>query len=201
MEQNDFIQKFGYSELYEWYNQPPQDRLGNFVSFSKEDPKKIVKYGENVGAEVLGVTTISSTVESDNPSKWRGAALCNEFGDLYLRKEKLAVGQKVYDEVLELNYVRTRPWEHFITVPSENYDTKREYVPRTNRPEWIKVNILGKCIVKDNGECIPGQYCRPYDGKLKVHFGEAVPAENDWKGQKFYVIERFSKNTIMILMR
>ena len=201
MEEFDFIQKFGFSEMYEWDQPIPQVRLGSFVSFSSENPEKIVNYGENPGAEVLGVSTINTVVESDNPKQWRGSYLFNEVGDMLLRKEKLAVGQKVYDEVLELNYIMTRPWEHYIPIENEALDKSKKYIPRTNRQEWIRVNLLGKCIVRDNGKCVPGSYCQPYDGKLKKNFGIAVPLKKTWKGQKFYVLNRLTENSITILLK
>ena len=196
--QNDFIQKFGYSEMYEWSNPSTVvNRLGIFVQFDKNNPSKITPYE---GGELVGVSTINSTIISDNPDQWKHANMCNEVGDLYLRKEKLAVGQKVYDEVLEFNYIVTRPWEHFVTVPNESYNPQTKYVPRTGRPEWVKVNLIGKCIVRDNGECKVGGYCTPYDGKLKQKFGTAIPAKED-SVNKFYIMERLTDTTILILMK
>lgn len=201
MENNDFTMKLGYSEMYEWKAPIPESRLGLFVSFDRDQPNKIVPYGENPGAEVLGVSTINALTISDNPKEWHMKYAFNEVGDMYLKKEKLAVGQKVYDEFLELNYISTRPWEHYIGIPTENFDESKQYIPRTNRAEWVKVNLLGKCIVQDNGKCTPGQYCQPYDGKLKVNFGKAIPLKKTWKGSKYYVLNRISKNTIMILVK
>lgn len=198
MENNDFIQKFGYAEMYEWSDpQNVPNRLGIFVQFDKNNPDKIVPYDNGI---ILGVSTINSTIISDNPDHWKNAHLCNEVGDLYLKKEKLAVGQKVYDEVLEFNYIVTRPWEHFITVDNEAYNPEQNYVPRTNRFEWSKVNLIGKCIVRDNGECKVGEFCMPYDGRLKEKFGTAIPAKDDAKF-KYYVLQRLTDKTIMILFR
>lgn len=198
-DKNEFIQSFGYTEMYEWSDfASVVNRLGIFVQFDNNNPGKIIPYEDG---EILGVTTINSTVISDNPDKWRLANLCNEVGDIYLQKEKLAVGQKVYDEVLELNYIVTRPWEHFITIPNQTYDPNEQYVPRTNRPEWVKVNLIGKCIVRDNGECKAGEYCRPYYGRLKQKFGTVVPVTPDYDGPKYYVLSRMTDQTIMILFR
>lgn len=184
--------------MYEWSDpQSVPNRLGIFVQFDKNNPDKIVPYDNGM---ILGVSTINSTIISDNPDKWKNAHLCNEVGDLYLKKEKLAVGQKVYDEVLEFNYIVTRPWEHFITVDNEAYNPEQNYVPRTNRYEWAKVNLIGKCIVRDNGECKAGEYCMPYDGRLKEKFGTAIPAKDDAKF-KYYVLQRLTDKTIMILFR
>lgn len=194
--EHDFIQKFGYSEMYEWAN-IPEIKLGIFVTFDKENPNKIVPFGENIGAEILGISTINSAFESDDPEQWKYRYLCNEVGDLFLTKEKLAVGQKVYDEVLELNYIQTRPWEHYIPIENKYYDKNKQYVPRNARPEWVRVNLMGKVVLRDNGKCVPGQYCQPYSGKLKKYFGTAKPYESG--ENKYYVLERLSENTILVL--
>ena len=126
--------------------------------------------------------------------------LCNEYCDLYLQKEKLAVGEKVYDQFNEMNYIRTRPWEHFITMDNKYYDKSKKYVKRTNRIEWIRVNILGKCIVLDDGNCKAGEWCMPYTGKIKAKQGSAVPASEDAKN-KYYVLARLSESTILIYFK
>lgn len=198
MENNNLIQKFGFSEMYEWAD-IQKASLGLFVTFDTTNPETIVPYGENNNDYILGISTINSSIESDNPDHWKYAYMCNEVGDLYLKREKLAVGQKVYDQVLEFNYIQTRPWEHFIPIENEHFDKTKQYIERTRRSEWVRVNLMGKVIVKDNGECVPGQYCQPYTGKLIKNFGTAVPASNDVNIKKFYVISRLSKNTILIL--
>jgi len=197
---DDLIQKFGYSEMYEWEQVPDnQTRLGRFVTFSKNDPSKIVKTNKN-DQYIIGVTTVNSVMDSDNPDEWKYKNICNEYGDLYLQKEKLAVGEKVYDQLNEINYIRTRPWEHFITIDNKYYNKDVKYVKRTNRPEWIRVTLLGKTIVYDGGKCTVGEYCTPYTGKIKEDFGIAVPADDKSKN-KYYVLERLSENTILILFK
>lgn len=197
---DDLIQKFGYSEMYEWEELPTNEtKLGRFVTFSKNDPSKIVRVNKN-NQQVLGVTTVNSVVDSDNPEEWKYKNLCNEYGDLYLRKEKLAVGEKVYDQLNEMNYIRTRPWEHFITIDNKYYDKEKKYVKRTNRAEWTRVTLMGKTIVYDGGKCTPGSYCTPYTGKLKEDFGIAVPADKN-SVNKYYVLQRLSENTILIFFK
>lgn len=201
MENLNYIQKFGFSEMYEWKLPIPEDRFARFVTFDDEYPNKLVLFGESSNKDIFGVSTINTVIESDNPDYWQYSYMCNEVGDIYLKKEKLAVGQKVYDEVLEMNYILTRPWEHFIPIENEKLDKSKQYIPRSKRNEWVRVNLIGKCIVRDNGKCEAGEYCQPYDGKLKKFFGIATPLKKSWKGQKFYVLGRVSENTIMIVMR
>lgn len=197
---DDLIQKFGYAEMYEWQTVDEKNRnLGRFVTFSKENPDKIV-LPNKADQYILGVTTVNAVVESDNPDEWRFKNLCNEYGDLYLQKERLAVGEKVYDQLNEMNYIKTRPWEHFITINNKYYNKDAKYLKRTQRFEWTRVNLIGKCIVYDNGECTPGEFCTPYVGKLKEKFGMAVPATEKSKN-KYYVLERLSQTTILIYFK
>ena len=151
MENEVNIQNFGYTEMYEWMNDIDlSKRSGKFVTFNKENPNKIqLAHNDDF---ILGVTTVCATSTSDDPNEWKYAYLCNEYGDLYLKKEKLAVGGKVYDQKMEMNYIRTYPWEHFIKVENQYYDKTKEYVKRSNRQEWFRVNLVGKAIVEDNGK-------------------------------------------------
>jgi hypothetical protein len=191
------IQSFGFSELYEWF-EPQPNALGKFVTFSSDAPNKIVLFGKNANDFCLGITTINSTLDSDNPKEWHSKYKKNHLGDLFLEKERLAVGTKVYDENMEMSFIRTYPWEHLIPIVANEFDSSKNYVNRVNRQEWIRVNIAGKAIVIDNGTCKPGSFCTPYVGEDTTLFGTAVPATSD-NMNKFYVLERISDTTILIL--
>lgn len=194
------IQGFGYAEMYEWKEIPEhKNRLGRFVTFDKEEKSKIA-YAHN-NDYLVGVTTVCAQDTSDDPDEWKYSYLCNEYGDLYLQKEKLAVGAKQYDQYLEMNYIRTYPWEHFIKIPNKYLDKEKKYVKRSNRPEWVRVTLVGKAIVKDNGKCKPGDFCTVYSGKIKDLYGTAVPATEKTKNSKYYVIDRLSENTILVLLK
>ena len=197
---DDNIQKFGYTEMYEWLEPPKmEDRLGRFVTFTKNTPNKIcLAHNDDF---IIGVSTICAQDTSDNPDEWKYSYLCNEYGDLYLQKERLAVGTKMYDQFAEMNYIRTYPWEHFIKVENQQLNKELKYIPRAHRQEWVRINLIGKVIVKDNGKCLPGNFCTVYNGKIKELFGTAIPVEDDKNivNKKFYVLERLSPNTILIL--
>ena len=194
----DNIQGFGYTEMYEWADVPEhKNRLGRFVTFDPKNPK-LIKFAHN-NDEILGITTVCAEITSDDPDEWKYAYLCNEFGDLYLQKERLAVGTKQYDQMMEMNYIKTYPWEHYIKINNKHYDKEKQYVKRSNRSEWVRVNLLGKTIVLDNGKCEAGKYCTVYQGKIKDLWGTAIPADKTCKTKKFYVLERLSDNTILIL--
>ena len=194
----DLIQKFGYSEMYEWAEMPtPEFRLGRFVTFDKNQVNKIRPITDK-NDFIVGVTTVNSVTDSDNPNAWKYKNVCNEYGDMYLVKERLAVGEKVYDQINEINFIKTRPWEHYVPIQNKYFNKDVQYVKRTNRQEWIRVNLIGKCVVFDDGQCTPGQWCMPYSGKIKELQGSAI--QHDGKCEnKFYVLERISDKTILIL--
>lgn len=161
------LNEFGYSEMYEWNDVPESDmRLGRFVSFNPVNASKIELYNSTSNKPLVGITTINAITVSDNPNEWPGKYLMTDVGDLYLTNEVLSVGDRVYDENLEMSFIRTQKWEHLIKIQNPNYIAENEYVKRTNRTEWIRVSLLGKTLVKDNGECVPGEYCMPYNGKI-----------------------------------
>lgn len=193
------IQEFGYSEMYEWENIPEQEnRFARFVTFSKENPVQIELYGKSDEDFVLGVSTINSMIDSDDPDEWKYKYMVTDVGDVLLQKEKLAVGTKQYDENLEMAFIRTYPWEHYIKINNKDFDSSKQYVKRSNRQEWVRINLLGKVILHDDGTCKQGEYCKPYVGKIKDKYGCAVPATKDDKN-KFYVLGRITNDTILIV--
>jgi len=188
--------QFGYTEMYEWA-EIPLHKFGMFVQFDDIEPAKITRY-HTPGAFVAGVSTICSETISDDPDEWRYAYAMNDVGDVYMRKERLAVGIKQYDEHKEISYVLTKPWEHYIKINTEKYNPKRQYNKRSARNEWVKVNLMGKCIVYDDGTCQPGDFCTPYAGPDKGKWGHAVKSTKK-NESRYYVLSRISDTTIMIV--
>jgi hypothetical protein len=39
------------------------------------------------------------------------------------------------------------------------YNDEMQYIPRSQRPEWAIVGMLGRLIVRDDGTCEVGKYC------------------------------------------
>lgn len=201
MQDNEYINPVGYSEMYEWAEIPAESPYGLFVTFSSENPDKIEPVKSCSDEHILGVTTIQTAHTSDDPNNWKYAYMCNEVGDKFLKNDKIAIGVKEYDQIEEFSYIHTRPYNHYVQVPTQYYDPNQEYVKRSNRKEWVRVNLIGKVIVRDNGKCKPGEYCQPNStGKSKKQRGYAVPADMNVHGWKFYVTQRITENTIEIVM-
>lgn len=198
---NNGLQTYGYTEMYEWMNNPESlenSGCGLFVQFTKQEPEKIEVFD---GSGVFcGVTTATAQDTSDNPQEWHGKYVVNQYD----RREKeikfIAVGNKTYDQVNELSFVRTFPYEVVKNIVSNQFDTTKHYVPRDKRINWSRVNLMGKCIVKDNGKCTPGKWCQPYVGPDFENCGSAIPAKKS-DTLKFYVLSRVSPTTIKIVIK
>lgn len=194
------VNKFGYSEMYEWTVFPGQEnKFGRFVQFNKIESDKINLTYDNE-TPIVGVTSINYVEASDNPEFWSKKYMSNEYGDIYMTKERLAVGNKVYDQVEEFSYIHTFPYEQYIPVQNTEFKKELEYIKRSDRTEWVNVIIAGKAIVKDNGKCKPGDYCKPNFSEINEDAGIAIPADKNDKNS-FYVLKRISETTIMIFVR
>lgn len=192
------VQPFGYAEMFEWSEIPVlTGKLGKFVAFDPNYPEKIKLLEKGVP---IGVTTVNAVTTSDDPQEWHAKNMVNEYGDTYMRKEKLAVGIKEYDDTKEMAFIKTQPWIHMIPIQNPQYSDVVQYIPRTLRKEWQRITILGKAIVEDNGECVIGGWCKPYRGKLTQKQGTAIPAD-DTDNNKYYVMDRLSEKTILILFK
>lgn len=195
--EDNLINKFGYSEMYEWSRVVSDTSLiGKVVQFDPEYPNKIRFCYDN--KNIIGITTINSVKDSDDPDRWSHENICNEYGDVYLMKEKLIVGEKKYDNINEMTYISTHPWEHLIPIKNKFFDKDKKFIKRTNRIEWIRVNLFGKVICEDDGTCLSGKYATLYTGREIKKLGTLTLSLNDTDFPRYYVIERVSDKTIKI---
>lgn len=125
-----------YAEYFEWLdgNLEKEYRCGILVELSKN---KIIPA---TGSTIFGAI-------SGNPS-----VVGNAY-ELYWHGK---YARDVYGKV-----ITTKLGEPLL---SPDYDPNKKYIPRSKRPEWAVVGILGKLIVRDNGECIPGDFCGAING-------------------------------------
>ena len=71
------------------------------------------------------------------------------------------------------------------------YDHTKKYLPRTQRPEWDAVGLLGKLVAVDDGSCVPDGWCTVGPGGVATASKE--PA-------KYRVMARLDENHIRIMI-
>lgn len=196
---NNIRLNFGFSEMYEWSEIPQGISLyGKIVQFDPENPDKIRLTQNN--ENIIGITTLNSVIDSDDPNYWQYKNVFNSYGDIFLQNNIYYDCIESYDSNLEVKKLELFEHKELIPIQNSKYDKDKEYVKRSSRLEWIRVNLLGKCIVEDDGRCIPGQYCTLYNGDDRNYFGTVIPHYKDAE-IKLYILKRISNNTILVLNR
>lgn len=162
-----------YAEYWEWEDKNPseEDRVGHFVTFRKG---KIVFSQKGDHLSKVGVISGAPSVIGDSDNReWRG------------KYERDIFGRIIYEEIVCENGQRDKQMKQ-----NPAWDETKEYIRRSERPEWDAVGTHGKLVVIDDGTCEEDSFCIPTDG------GIATAAEDG-----FYVSERLDKNHIRIYMK
>ena len=194
------LNEFGFSEMYEWSTIPKNCRYGRIVQFNDED-SNLIQLAKN-NTDIIGVTTINTVVTSDlSEDRWIAKYIFDEYGDFYMQEKIIAIGTKAFDNVNEFAYISTRKQKIYEQIEYEKFDPTKEYIPRNNRAEWIRVNLIGKCIVEDFGSCENSKYCKLYSGDDENLYGSVVPADENDNCPKWRILYRFSEKTLMIFFK
>ena len=143
-----------YAEYFEWVDQNPnvEDRIGRFVTIANNNQIALA----NAGDEILGVVSGHAAILGDAyEDSWNGMYDRDIYGRLQYEEVEVEreigqdeEGNPIYETVTE-THIKLNP----------NYDPTQTYIPRSERPEWAPVGLLGKLVVIDDGSCVPGQKC------------------------------------------
>jgi trimeric autotransporter adhesin len=169
-----------YAELFETIDGKPIEP-GYFVSVSG----KKIRIAASADDYIMGVTSATPGIIGDSAEMhWHGKFLTDKWGrkqyqEVTLSTETDAAGRELLPERTELH-----------PVLNPNWDSKKEYVSRLKRQEWVAVGLLGKLLVRDDGTCEVDSYCRPN------HQGIATKASSGYP-----VLERTDEGQILILFR
>ena len=126
-----------YAEYFEWYddNINNEDRRGLFVTLDGDK----IKLASKDDTYILGIISGNPTVIGDSADLY--------WKDQYKRD---VFGIPIYSEESENNLVL-----------NPDYDSNKEYIPRSDRKEWDPVGLTGKLICIDDGTCEVNGYCYP----------------------------------------
>ena len=167
-----------YAELFEWADRNPQqeDRVGHFVTLDGEK----IRIASPTDKYVLGIVSGNPSVVGDvHDDQWAGMFETDIFGrpvweDVDLPAETREdpdpkhPGQTITREIIP---ART---EHRQKV-NPKYDHTQKYIPRTERPEWDAVGLLGKLVAVDDGSCQMNGWCKVGEGGIAVHSEQCTP--------------------------
>jgi hypothetical protein len=194
-----------YAEfIYPWFddNLDNEDRIGYFTTF--KDGKLYKATSKDI---VLGVTSGNPSVvgNADEDYYWRYER--DEFNRIIFEDVEEEIqkvdeeGNPVYDDnnqpVMEKtgNIIKNGRMKL-----SEDYDPtlQNSYIERKDRKEWDYVGMLGILPTRDDGTCIPGQYCKCNDEGIATLATTEDVATNKFT---FIVLERVSDNVVKIVLK
>lgn len=172
-----------YAEMFEWSDGNPegQDYVGRFVTL---DGEKIRLAGPD--DFILGVVSGNPSIVGDvHDDQWQGMFETDIFGrfvweDVPCPEEIEVDGERI---VIENTYRQKKL--------NPNYDGTQKYVPRSQRPEWATVGLMGKLVVNDDGTSVPNGYVKVNDDSIATASAERT---------KFRVMKRLDDSHIQILI-
>ncbi len=180
-------------------NPDNEDRVGYFVT-----GKDGLLHKANEGDYILGITSGNPSVvgNADEDYYWRYER--DNFNRIVMEDEPETV-QATDDEG---NHLFNEETHEPVMVETGNiisnarmklakdYDPslQENYIPRSERPEWDYVGMLGVLPVRDDGTCQPDGFCRCGAGGVATFTQERGV-------DTYYVIERISDDVVNVLLK
>lgn len=171
-----------YAEMFETSDGntiPP----GYFVTFDLG--KKIRILNGDIDQYILGISSaVPAVLGNSGELRWKGKYETDDWGQI--KYQDVAIPAKTNEDgtILIPEYVVRQP----VLNPEWNPDAV--YIPRRQRPEWIAVGLLGQILVRDDGTCMAGGYCRPNGS------GIATMSESGYR-----VLERSGSHQVLIMFK
>lgn len=174
-----------YAELFEWADGNPggEDRIGRFVTLDG-DKMRLAQPGDPF---VLGVVSGFPSVVGDAfDDQWQGMYQCDVYGRPIWEEAEIQEGTGTASEAGAAGRTRTVRRRKL----NPDYDPEQAYIPRSKRPEWGCVGLMGKLTVIDDGNCQVNGWCAPGAGGIAVHSEERTD---------FRVIHRIDATHVRVL--
>jgi len=194
-----------YAELFEWADGNPEakDRAGRFVTLEGKN----IRLAGPQDDYILGIVSGNPSVVGDvHDDQWQGMYLTDVFGrPIWEDVEVPAVTEQVEIPVMvpgegdESPRMETRT-ETQVIIPAHterrqklnpNYDPTQPYIPRSQRPEWDAVGMLGKLVAVDDGSCREDGWAAVGKGGIAVGSEERT---------RYRVMERLDGNHVRIMI-
>ncbi|USK50923.1 hypothetical protein LIT38_05535 [Bacillus sp. CMF12] len=167
-----------YAEMFETLDGNSID-VGYFVTTKGKKIRKATSSDHFI----LGITSATPSILGNSAGlRWQGKYVTDKWGrktyhEVTIPAKKDKEGNVLIPERKEMQVMLNPAWN-----PDE------EYIPRTERPEWVAVGLIGQVLVRDDGTCEVDSYCMPNDE------GIATKAS-----QGYRVLERTGENQVLVL--
>lgn len=168
-----------YAEYFEFEDGNPnnEDRIGLLVELVNG------KIRLANGIDILGAISGSKCVIGDaEEMNWHGKYERDEFGRYIYEDYEFTNNEDSKNEYKVLTKIKKI---------SNDYDPTKTYIPRSDRPEWAPVGLLGKVLVRHDGTLSAGDYVKAVNG---------IASKSDEK-TNVRVLEVVSDKVIKVLIK
>ncbi len=183
-----------YGELFQWQdgNLENEDRAGRFVTLDGEE----IRLAGQEDSYILGIVSATPSVVGDvHDDQWHEMYATDIFGrpiweETDLPEETMEAPDpedtgKTVRRVIRPAHTERRQKRN------PEYDPQQKYQPRTQRPEWDAVGLLGKLVVVDDGSCQVNGWCMPWKNGLATESPHPT---------RFRVMARLDRNHVRVMM-
>jgi autotransporter adhesin len=171
-----------YAEMFETVDGLTID-VGYFVTLDG-DGDKIRKANSN-DDYILGITSSNpSLLANSGELRWKNKFITDEWGRIQYHEVVIPAVTDQEGKVIVPESTETHP------ILNPEWDSKKEYIPRLKRPEWVAVGLLGQLLVRDDGTCQPKGYCKPNNEGIATASSEG-----------YRVMKRTGTNQVLVLVK
>ena len=144
-----------YAEMFETADGNPID-VGDFVTFDGASDK--IRKANATDNYIIGVVSATLAIVADaSDLRWDNLFVTDEWGRVQYREVVVSETEDEEGNIVIPQFMKKEP------ILNPAYDPSKQYVSRMDRPEWVAVGVVGKLLVRDDGTCEVGGYCRPDD--------------------------------------
>ncbi|KAI7265887.1 hypothetical protein KC345_g8364 [Hortaea werneckii] len=142
-----------YAEMFETSDGLTID-AGYFVTFDSASDK--IRKANAADEYILGVISARPAIVADSSDlRWNGMFVTDEWDRILYHEVEVAEVRDEYGHIVREAGTKKEP------LLNPDWDDSQEYISRQDRAEWVAVGIVGKLLVRDDGTCEAGGYCRP----------------------------------------
>jgi hypothetical protein len=168
-----------YAELFETFDGQPIEP-GYFVALAGGETIRTARESDTY---IIGVVSAAPAFVGDSGElRWRSKYLTDEWGRIQYHE--------VLVEPVRYLFGTLAPSMETQPILNPQWDPTRPYISRLKRPEWVAVGLMGKLLIRDDGSCMPGGYCKPNDAGIATASDIGYP-----------VLSRTGEEQIRILFR
>ena len=175
-----------YAEMFEWADGNPDndDRVGRIVVLDGEYIS--LANSESDPDDIIGVVSGAPSVSGDSSEdQWAKMYLTDVYGRKIM--ETVTVPAETDDEgnIIFAEHEETR------MKLNPEFDSSKEYIARSKRPEWDYIGLMGKLVVLDDGTASVNNYIKPSTDGIATKSEEKT---------RFRVMKRLDENHVRIII-